>query len=153
MPAKIYHINLRSKEHEYLLSVISKGKSSARTLMRARILLLANEDQSDKEIASHLQISMQTVFRIRKRYCINGLDDALHERPRKGAPLKLDGKAEATLTAIACSTPPEGHAHWTLRLLAGKVVELKLVDSISHVTVGSVLKKTNSSPGRKGNGR
>ena len=58
-----------------------------------------------------------------------------------------------TLTAIACSTPPEGHARWTLRLLADKVVELKLVDSISHVTVGSVLKKTNSSPGRKGNGQ
>jgi len=153
MPAKIYHINLTAKEHEYLLSVISKGKSSARTLSRARILLLANEDRSDKEIASHLHISMQTVFRIRKRYCINGLDDALHERPRRGAPVKLNGRAEATLTAIACSTPPEGHVRWTLRLLADKAVELKLVDSISHVTVGSVLKKTNSSPGRKGNGR
>ena len=153
MPAKIYHINLTAEEREHLLSVISKGKSSARTLSRARILLLANEDQSNKEIASHLHISMQTVFRIRKRYCLNGLNDALYERPRKGASVKLDGKAEAILTAIACSTPPEGHARWTLRLLADKAVELKLVDSISHVTVGSVLKKTNSSPGRKGNGQ
>ena len=153
MPAKIYHINLTAEEREHLLSVISKGKSSARTLARARVLLLSDEGQSDEEIVGNLHISIPTVHRIRKRYCLNGLNDALYERPRKGASVKLDGKAEAILTAIACSTPPEGHARWTLRLLADKAVELKLVDSISHVTVGSVLKKTNSSPGRKGNGQ
>lgn len=152
MPAKKYHVKLTDKERRELLDLTKKGRNSARILTRARILLLADEGRFDEEIAAHLHSSSPTVARIRKRYCTAGVEAAINEKPRRGATPKLNGRAEATLTAIACSTPPEGYARWTLRLLAGKLVELGLVDSVSHVTVGTVLKKVTSSPGRKNSG-
>lgn len=152
MPAKKYHVNLTDTERQEILALIKKGRTSARTITRARILLLADEGHPDKEIAAHLHCSTPTVSRIRTRYCAAGVKAALKEESRSGAPPKLTGRDEAALTVLACSTPPEGHARWTLRLLADTLVELELVESISHVTVGKLLKKINSSPGRNGTG-
>ena len=92
--------------------------------------------------------SVSTVKRTRWRFLQGGLEAALEEKPRSGRPPKITGEIEAQLTVLACSQPPEGHAHWTLRLLAERLVELGCLDSISHVAVGNRLKKTKSSPGR-----
>jgi transposase len=108
---------------------------------------LADEGRSDEEIIEALKVSRTTVNRIRKRYCQGGLDFALHEKPRSGAPPKIDGRIEAQLTLLACSDPPEGRSRWTLRLLADKLVELESVDSISHMSVHRLLKKTRSNRG------
>jgi transposase len=143
MSVKKYDVKFNHEQRQQLLDLIQKGHASARMITRARILLLASEGRSDDDIANNLHTSLSTVVRVRKSYCTAGLDESLTEKKRSGAPAKLDGKAEAKLTAIACSTPPEGHSRWTLRLLADKVVELELVDTISHVTIGNVLKKTN----------
>jgi transposase len=121
-------------------------------LTRARVLLKADERCSDPEIASALGIGLATVFRTRRRFVEEGLEQALRERPRPGGRRKLDGRQEAHLIAVACTTPPAGHARWTLRLLAGKVVELGFATSISHETVRSMLKKTTSSRGNERRG-
>jgi putative transposase len=126
---------------------LRRGKSSARSLTRARILLLADEGRSDEEIVEALKVSRTTVNRIRKRYCEGGLEFALHERARSGAPPKMDERVEAQLTLLACSEPPEGRSKWTLRLLADKLVELEAVDSISHMSVHRMLKKTRPNHG------
>jgi transposase len=105
------------------------------------ILLKANEGLSDPQIMEALRVSRPTVERIRKRYVLGGLDKALEEDPRPGQRRKLDGRSEAVLVATACSQAPEGHDHWTVRLLAGKLVELGVVNSISHETVRLTLKK------------
>ena len=96
-----------------------------------------------------LDTSSTTVERTRKRFVEGGLEKALNEDPRPGQQRKLDGRGEAHLIALACSQAPAGHSHWTLRLLAGKLVELGVVDSISHETVRQTLKKTRSSPGKR----
>jgi transposase len=101
---------------------------------------LAHAGKTDEEIAEALQISLLTIYNIRRRFQTEGLD-LLYDKPHPGQPCKLDGKAEARLTAIACSTPPAGHARWSLRLLADELVRLEVVDTISHKTVGQVLKK------------
>jgi transposase len=116
-------------------------------LTRARILLLANEGRSDDEIVESLKVSRTTVNRIRKRYCMGGLEFALREKNRSGAPPKIGGRAEVQLTLLACSEPPEGRSKWTLRLLADKLVELEAVDSISHMSMHRLLKKTRSNRG------
>jgi transposase len=107
------------------------------------ILLKANEGLRDAQIMTEVSVSRPTVERIRKRFVEGGLEKALNEDPRPGQARKLDGRGEAVLIATACSQAPEGHAHWTLRLLAGKLVELEVVDSISHETVRQTLKKTS----------
>jgi len=98
---------------------------------------------TDDEIGNTLGVGLATVYRIRKRYREAGLEKALQENPRSGAPSKIDGRVEATLTMLACSDPPAGYGRWTLQLLAEKLVELQVVDSISLPTVSSVLKKMN----------
>lgn len=152
MPAKKYHVLLSESQRAFLQKFTTRGIASARKLNRARILLLSDESdrgasKNDEQIAELLGISQSTVVKVRQRFAEGGLDNALEEKPRPGAPPKLDGKDEATLTAIACSQAPEGRSRWTLRLLADKLVELKVVDSISHVCVGNLLKKTTSSRG------
>jgi transposase len=143
----LYRVRLKEEEREELHQYLRRGRSSARSLTRARILLFADEDRSDEEIIEALKVSRTTVNRIRKRYCQGGLDFALHEKPRSGAPPKIDGRIEAQLTLLACSDPPEGRSRWTLRLLADKLVELESVDSISHMSVHRLLKKTRSNRG------
>ena len=151
MPKIKYVVDLNEQEREHLLEVTRHGKSSARKIKRAHMLLKADQDLSDEQIALAVDTSMATVFRTRKRFVEEGLE-ALNERPRSGQPNKLDGKQQAHIIAVACSDPPQGHAHWTLRLLAAKVVQLDFAESISPETVRKMLKKTNSNPGRKFSG-
>ena len=92
--------------------------------------------------------SIGTISNVKKRYLAGGLEHGLYERPRPGAAPKIIGEVEAHLIALVCSDPPEGRARWTLRLLADKLVELELVETISHVAVGDALKKTNLNPGK-----
>ena len=120
-----------------------KGTLKARQFKRAMILLKADEGLSDPQIMSALNVSRPCVERIRKRFVADGMERALNEDPRPGQKRKLDGRAEATLIATACTEAPEGHEHWSLRLLAGKLVQLQVVDSISYETVRRTLKKTS----------
>jgi putative transposase len=151
MPAKKYIVGLTAEERETLGGVIRRGKAAARQVTRARILLEADEGLRDEEIAEEVATSVATVERTRQRVVEESLA-ALTERPRSGAPARLDGKAQAHLIAVACSRAPRGRERWTLRLLADKAVELRLADSVSYETMRQLLKKTNSSPGSIHNG-
>lgn len=146
------HITLTEKERTELLQLIKSGKHSARVLGRARIVLLLDRSQGQKmklkEVADAMLTSIGTVSNVKRRYLKGGLEQGLHDRPRPGAKPKIDGEVEAHLIALVCSDPPEGQVRWTLRLLADKLVELELVESISHVAVGDALKKTNLSLGK-----
>jgi transposase len=146
-----YHIHLSKENRQELESLIRSGESSARTQTRARILLLTDESQKKKkgteEIASALMCSLPTITNIRKKFVEGGLETALYDKLRPGAIPKITGEIEAQLTLLACSAPPEGRSRWTLQLLADKLVELKLVDSISDVAVMNRLKKMNLSLG------
>lgn len=147
MPAKRYIVELTGEERADLLAMTRKGKSAARKVKRAHILLLADKGKTDKEIAEALSVGRATVERIRKKFVDGGLGWALNERPRPGASCKLNGRQVALLTALACSEPPEGQKRWTMQLLADRLVELGEVESLSHDTVGRALKKTRPSPG------
>jgi transposase len=150
--AKRYLVTLTEDERAYLLALTKKGKVSARKLSRAHILLQADAGGIDAVIAAALHVGIATVQRVRKRFVKEGLEAALQERPRPGGQHKLDGRQEAFLIALVCSAPPEGRARWTMQLLAGKLVELRVVDSISDETVRRMLKKTSSSRGRRRRG-
>ena len=152
MPAKRYRVNLTQGEREQLLDITRRGKSSARKVKRSLILCKADEGLTDQQVAEALMVGPSTVSRVRQRFVEGGLERALNDRPRPGKRRKLDGKQEAHLVAVACSSAPEGHSRWTLRLLADQVVQLEFTDSICRETVRQVLKKTNSSRGRKRNG-
>jgi transposase len=144
---KLHIVSLKEQERAELKQYLRKGKSSARSLTRARILLLADEGRDDELIAEALKVSKSTVSRIRTRYCEGGLDFALHEKARSGAPSKIDGRIEAQLTLLACSEPPDGRSKWTVRLLTDRLVEMEVVDSISHMSVQRLLKKMKLSLG------
>ena len=126
--AKKYLVTLTDEELAQVLALTHKGRIAARRLMRAHILRLAHEQQTDEVIAHTLQTSVATVERIRERFVLGGVDYALAEEPRVGAPCKLDGKQEAFLVALACSTPPEGHRAWTMQLLADQLIKSKVVE-------------------------
>ena len=134
-------VKLRAKDREALKQLISRGSEKARKLTRCRILLMADEGKGDSEILEALQVSRNTVRAVRRRYVRDGLEAAINEQQRPGAPKKFSGRQRAKVTALACSDPPEGRSRWTLRLIAGKVVELEMVDDISHQTVQRILKK------------
>jgi|SRR5438128_2420993 len=152
MAKKVYVVELAEAEKAALSTLIRRGNESARRLARARILLKAADGWIDEAIAEAVDVSTGTVERTRKRYVTEGLHGALTEHPRPGQQRKLNGKQEAHLIAVACSAAPKGHAGWTLRLLADKVVELGYSNSISPETVRQVLKKTNSSRGKSKHG-
>jgi transposase len=143
MPKKIYIVDLTKEERTYLLDFIKSGKQSARKLNRARILLLADENKTDGEIAEALHTGTATVQRTRQRFVEGNLEGALNERPRPGGTKKLDEKGEAILETLAHSKPPEGRKRWTLQLLADRLVQLKVVDSISYETVRREVKKSD----------
>ena len=145
-------VNLTEQERALLHKHVSTGVHSARSIKRALVLLDADCNRSDPWIAQQRGGSKSTVYNIRRRYCTEGLEAVLNEKPRPGAPRKLDGRGEARFTTIVCSEPPSGRQRWTVRLLADRMVDLELVNSVSPATVVSLLKKTNSNPGRKGNG-
>ncbi len=147
--AKKHWVKLSEKQREKLKKLTESGTVSIRKYKRARVLLLADENSKngprrDGQIAELVDTSLSTVGRVRRRFAEEGLEAALTERPRPGKPRVFSGKQRAAVTALASSEPPEGRARWTLRLLAGKLVELNVVESISHKTVGGILKKTNS---------
>jgi len=143
-----YEVKLTEDEREILTGIVKRGKGPAYRIKHAHILLHADAgkeapEKSDEEIAGLFHCHNQTVFNIRKKYCINGLTAVIERKQRETPPIprKLDGAKEARLITIACSQPPEGYAGWTLDLLADKMVELKIVDTISGKTIGRVLKK------------
>ena len=151
--SKRYRVRLVDEERAYLESLLSAGKAAARTLTHARILLKADEGPAgpgwaDEAIAEALEVDRSTVERVRQRCVEEGFDAALRPRPSRQVRLrKLDGAQEAQLVALACSPPPNGRNRWTLHLLADKLVELEVVDSISYESVRRTLKKTCSSRG------
>lgn len=149
MARKRYIVKLTDEERQELLELTRKGTIKARKMKRALVLLKADEGLTDPEIMAAVNVSRPCVERLRKRFVTEGLEKALNERPRPGQKSKLEGREEATLIALACSQAPAGRSRWSLRLLAAKMVELGVVESISHETVRLTLKKTNSSPGKR----
>jgi transposase len=156
---KKHLVELTEGERAYLAEYISSGEGKARSLARARILLKADAGphgpgRSDAEVAEAVEVSVPTVERARRDFAERGLESALRPRPRPERPDKrvLDGEREARLVATACSAPPAGRKRWTLRLLADKLVELEVVEAISHETVRRALKKTSSSLGSGSDG-
>ena len=151
MPSIKYVIELSNQENVRLMEIVKKGNSPARTILRANILL-ASDKQSDKymtvsEIANAYRTTPTTVQTVRASYCKKGLEATITRKKRETPPIpaKVTGEVEAHIIALACGQPPEGYSRWTLRLLADKTVELGYIESISHVTVSNILKKTNLS--------
>jgi hypothetical protein len=153
MPAKQYKVTLTDNERQELTQLVSKGKAAARKITRARILLLADENPtgpawSDGRIAEALGVNRRTVERIRQVQVEEGVEAALnHKQPRRTRAKVLDGEAEARLVQLACSAPPDGRERWTMQLLADRLIELDIVETISGETVRTTLKKMNSSRG------
>ncbi len=145
-------VRLSEEDRSQLEGLIRSGQRSARVINRARILLKTDEGWSASQVAAALDTSQRTVFRAKRRYAEEGLDGVLHDHPQANRYRKLDDRGEAHLIALAISDAPEGHDHWTLRLLADKVVELGVVESLSYETVRLRLKKTPSSHGKSGSG-
>jgi len=146
-----YVVTLTETEREELTDITRKGSPKAQKVINALILLNCDRGEYNPQlktgetIAAVLQVSQRKMDRVKKRFVEEGLQIALGGRQGKRPyyERKVDGKVEAQLVALSCSEPPKGHAQWTLRLLAGKLVELEYVDSISHETVRQVLKKRN----------
>lgn len=145
MSQKQFLVHLSDHQRVKLQGIIRSGKHKARKITRCRILLLADgpNGKTDEEISDILGVCLATIFNVRRRYSQEGLERAIGEGTRSGQPPKFKGRAAAKITAIACSTPPDGQARWSLRLLADRIVELKIVESISHQSVSNILKKTN----------
>lgn len=148
---KQHHVKLSETQAQQLHELISKGRASARVIRRAHVLLLAAQDKEDKEVAAALHLNAQTVYQLRRRFALEGLEATLYDKPRLGSKPMLDGKQEALLIALACSQPDE-RENWTMQLLADKLVELKVVEAISDETVRRTLKKTTSSRGKRSSG-
>ena len=153
MGHKKYVVELSAGERKHLREVISKGKSSAKAILKARILLKADqgaggEGWTDERICEALETNITMVARTRAKLVNEGLDAVLARKKRARPPIEpiFDGEAQAQLIALACSEPPPGYARWTIRLLADKVVEMNIVDHAHFNTVGRALKKTISSP-------
>lgn len=141
MPALKYRVTLTEDEVELLEGLVRKGKCAARKQTRARILLKAAAGNKDAEIMEALTVSATMVYNTRQRCVEEGVEAALIDRPRPGKAPKLTDKQCAHVIATACTPAPEGHEHWTLRLLAGRVVELGYAESFSYETVRRLLKK------------
>jgi transposase len=147
MAKKRYIVTLTAGEREMLQTMIHSGTERARKLTRARVLLRADEGWQDQAISQALDVGIATVERTRQRLVLEGLEAALKaHRPQRQYSRKLDGEQEAHLIALTCSSPPEGHIRWSLRLLADKVVELKIADSVSHETIRRVLQDNELKP-------
>lgn len=142
MSKKRYVVDLTEGERKQVQELTSKGKVAVRKVTRARILLKAEQGWRDEQIVAGLDTSLSTVERTRKRFVEGGLPKALNDDPRPGAKRKLDGRGEAHWIALTCSEPPDDHEHWRLRVLAERLIELGVVDSISHEAVRQTLKKT-----------
>jgi transposase len=151
---KKYRVTLTAEERESLAGLIATGKAAAKKLTHARILLKADQAEGgpgwiDEQIAEALDVSVATIERVRQRFVEDGLEPALvrKKQDKPSRERKLDGAGEARLIALACSKAPRGRVAWTLEMLADKLVELKVVDSICPETVRQTLQKTRSSRG------
>jgi len=145
-------VTLSETDRASLHTFIHAGKATARIFTRARVLLKAADGWTDAEICEALDISRNTSIRVRQLYLEGGLEAVLRDKRQHRRRQALSGGQAAHLVAMACTPAPDGHDHWTLRLLAGKAVELGFVESISPETIRHLLKKTNSSPGNTSNG-
>ena len=149
-----YTIHLTKSEREGLVAIINKGSHTSQTFRTAYILINCDEGTysekvTNEQVSKVLKVGMRTIDRVKKRFMEEGMEAVLERRPTQRVyETKIDGDTEAKLVTLCCSEPPKGFAKWSLRLLADKMVELKYVESISHVTVRSVLKKTNLNPGK-----
>ena len=139
---KKQHVQLTETDRTYLEALISKGEAKAKIYRRALGLLELDRGKTYTAVSQIIQVTIPTLSGWAADYAANGLK-ALEDRPRSGRPVEIDGKQRAKITALACSTPPEGHAQWSLRLLAEKAVELDYCEHVSHTEVGVILKKTN----------
>ncbi len=149
MRYKKYHVYLTQDEKAYLQQMVKKGRGRARQMQRAHILLKADVSEgqgwTDQQIRDTFHLARNTVSKIRKRFTEVGLEETVkRKRPEREYVTRLDGAQEAHLVALACSTPPEGRARWTLRLLAERMVALEYVESVSYETIRQVLKKRAS---------
>jgi len=153
LPKKRYVVELTGEEREYLNGLVSKGKAAAYKRRHAQILLKSDAAPdgpgwTDQQIVEAFDASRSTVERVRERFVQEGLEAAINRKKQANRkPRIIDGDAEAHLIALACSKPPEGSLRWTLRMLAGRLVELHLVEAVSRETVRRALKKTKPSPG------
>jgi len=145
-------VTLSETDRASLLTFIHAGKANARTFTRARVLLKADEGWSDQQICAAFDVSRNTSIRVRQLYLEGGLEAVLHDKRQARYRQALTGGQAAHLIAMVCTPAPTGHDHWTLRLLAGKAVELGFVEAISPETIRQLLKKTNSSPGNTNSG-
>ncbi len=136
------HVNVTAADKNYLQSLLSRGSISAKAFKRATGLLELTRGKTLQEVAKTLSVNYNTVAAWRDNYTAAGLT-CLEDKPRAGRPIEIDGKQRAKITALACSDAPEGHAQWSLRLLADRIVELGYCENISHTQVASILKKTN----------
>ena len=147
-----FRVALEIEEQTALEGLVSKGKAASRKLAHARILLLADAERgaghADDDIVEALGVSPKTISRVRRRFVTEGVDAAINHRPQPARPdkIKIKGNVEQRLVELACTDPPRGRCHWTLKLLADEMVVLGLVDTISTVTVWQALKKMTSSP-------
>jgi len=150
----LYTVKLTKAEVEELKSIINKGSHTSQTFRVAYILLNCDKGKyadkvTNEQISKVLKVGMRTIDRVKKRFVEEGFEAVLERRvSTRVYERKSDGDVEAKLVTLCCSQPPTGYARWSLRLLADKMVELKYVESISHVTVRSVLKKTNLNLGK-----
>ena len=144
-----YRVTLTAAEHAHLAALIQKGKVSARRVKRAQILLAADQGATDETIAKTVTVGTSTVYRTKQRFVEEGLESALSELPRTGAPRKLDVQDEAMLCAVACSAPPSGRARWTLQLLADEMVRLTAHERISDETIRRRLGEMDIKPWQK----
>lgn len=149
-----YKVTLTSDERQLLEKLVSAGKSTARKLTHARVLLLADEGEhgpgrTNASIVAALDVGERTVERIRKRFVTESFESALNPRPqpRRSDKVKIQGRVEEQLVQLACSDPPRGRSRWTLQLLADQMVVLGCVDRVSTETIRAALKKTTSPPG------
>jgi transposase len=145
---KKYVVTLTEEERKELEGLVSSNRTARNKVVKAYVLLKAAENWRDEDIVSSYGLSLRTVERIRERFVEEGMEAALNRRPTSRVyRRKIEGEEEAHLIAIACSSAPAGHSRWTLQLLADKLVELAIVDSVSADTVGRALKKTSLSLG------
>lgn len=159
MSQKKYLVTLTTDERGHLADLLRTGKASALVLTRARILLAADQADGgpaleDAVAAEELGVGVRTIGRVRQRFVERGFEDCLRRKrqDRPSRERKLDGTAEARLTTLACSDPPDGRDAWTMQLLADKLIELKVVDAVSDETVRRTLQKTRSSRGSRSSG-
>lgn len=145
-----FRLNLLAHERVELLAKVQKGKSSAKTIQKAQVLLASDDTQqrqSETTIAATYHLSVRSVERIRKDFCERGMAVFTPAKRQPRSDKKLTGEVEAHLIAIACSEPPAGQSRWKLQAIADRLVELQVVDKLSHTSVATVLKKTSLSPG------